>query len=115
MSTLLLLLVAGCAKNMDNGRETNGHDPTLEFLRSLRPDSVVEEPAKMGRRYADADIGNGNNRILYFGEPWSAGKPLIDEETGYSVTVIAGCVVTKDFVVLVEAYNSAMREHFRTQ
>jgi hypothetical protein len=76
---------------------------------------VVEDPTKTGRRYAEADIGNGNNRILYFGPPWSAGKPLIEDETGYPVTVTAGCTLTKDFVLLVEAYNSAMREHFRSQ
>lgn len=38
---------------------------------------------------------------------------MIDDETGYAVTVISGCIVTKAFTLLVEEYNLAIREHFR--
>ena len=89
-------------------------DVTLPFLRSLRPDSVIATPAKLGREFAETDRGSGIIRILYYGLPWSDGKPLIDDETGYPVTIIGGCIVTKDFTILVNEYNLAMREHFRT-
>jgi len=87
-------------------------DDTLQFLRNLRPNSDVMAPAELGRSYAQTDIRSDMKRILYYGVPWSRGKPLIDEATGYSVSITAGCVVSKDFVLFVEAYNSAMREHF---
>jgi hypothetical protein len=58
---------------------------------------------------AAKDIKAGTLRILYFGKPWSAGKPLVDDGTGYRVQVLAGCVVTEPFVAEVEAYNSAVR------
>ena len=85
---------------------------TLQFLRKLESNSKVATPAETGRAFAEADIGSGINRILYYGKPWSDGKPLIDDETGYPVTVISDCIVTKAFTLLVEEYNLAMREHF---
>lgn len=90
-------------------------DVTLQFLRRLRPDSTVPTPAQSGRTFAEADIKSGINRILYYGKPWSAGKPLIDEDTGYPVHITAGCVVTKDFMLLVNEYNLTMKKHFRNQ
>jgi hypothetical protein len=86
---------------------------TLQFLRKLESNSHLATPAETGRAFAEADIGSGINRILYYGKPWSEGKPLIDDQTGYPVTVISGCIVTKAFTLLVEEYNLAMREHFR--
>ena len=90
-------------------------DVTLPFLRRLGPNSDIATPAKTGRAFAVEDMGSGINRIQYCGKPWSAGKPLIDDETGYPITIIAGCIVTKDFTILVNEYNLAMREHFRTK
>jgi hypothetical protein len=63
-----------------------------------------------GATTASRDIAAGTLRILYYGKPWSAGKPLVDDATGYRVQLLAGCVVTEPFVAEVEAYNSAMRE-----
>jgi hypothetical protein len=88
-------------------------DVTLQFLRQLERNASAATPAKTGRAFAEADIGSGINRVLYYGPPWSDGKPLIDNETGYPVTVISGCIVTKAFTLLVEEYNLAMREHFQ--
>ncbi len=111
----MLLLVAGCAKSTESGIEVPADVPTLEFLKGLNPGPAIEEPAKLGRRCADADIGNGTLRILVFGLPSGGGGPPIDEETGYPEVRVAGCIVSSDFVVVVGAYNSAMREHFRAQ
>jgi len=87
-------------------------DVTLQFLRNLRPNSVINEPAELGRKYANVDIRSDTKRVLYYGAPWSQGKPLIDEATGYSITIAAGCTVTKDFVNFVEGYNEAVRAYF---
>ena len=90
-------------------------DVTLQFVRGLRLDSAVPTPTQSGRTFADADIKSGINRILYFGLPWSAGKPLIDKDTGYPVYIAAGCLVGKDFTLLVSAYNLTMRKQFQKQ
>lgn len=85
-------------------------DGTMEFLQGLRPDSKLADPAVKGRELAEADIATGERRILYYGRPWSEGKALIDDESGLKVVIATGCVVTRDFVKLVEAYNTAMRD-----
>lgn len=87
-------------------------DKTLAYFQSLQPDSEITEPETTGRRLAEADIAAERTRILYCGKPWSAGKPLIDDETGYRVEIMAGCTVSRNFVRLLDAYNSTMREHF---
>lgn len=88
-------------------------DATLQFLRQLGSDSNLVSPAELGRKYAQTDLESDFPRILYCGRPWSAGKPLIDDETGYPVTITAGCVVTPEFVQFVDAYNATVRVAFR--
>ncbi len=63
-----------------------------------------------GAATAAKDIKAGTFRILYFGKPWSVGKPLVDDRTGYRVQILGGCDVTAPFISEVDAYNSAMRE-----
>jgi hypothetical protein len=88
-------------------------DVALQFLRNLRPDTAIVKPAELARTHAAIDIRSDLKRVLYYGKPWSQGKALIDEETGYPITVAAGCAVTKDFVDFVEGYNATVREYFR--
>ena len=88
-------------------------DGTFQFLEGLRPDSAIKEPANEGRVYAEADLRRGLTRVLYYGKPWSQGKPFIDDETKYPVMIADGCVVGKDFVSFVGEYNRAMKEHFQ--
>ncbi|HLQ44952.1 MAG TPA: hypothetical protein VK137_09510 [Planctomycetaceae bacterium] len=90
-------------------------DVTLRFLEQMRPDTVFQEPAQLGRKSAEADLSSGFVRILYYGKPWSQGKPLIDDETGYPVTIANGCCVGKDFTLFVDEYNLAMKQHFNKQ
>lgn len=97
----------------ENAPPAEDIDETMDFLRKLRPDSKVEDPVASGRRLADDDLADGTARILYYGEPWSAGKPLVDDQTGYPVEIVAGCIVTRDFIQLVDAYNTKVRAHFR--
>jgi hypothetical protein len=52
----------------------------------------------------------GRPVILYYGKPWSGGKPLVDDATGLTVEVAGGCAVTKSFVAEVDAYNDAVRK-----
>ncbi|MBI5819874.1 MAG: hypothetical protein HZA88_12895 [Verrucomicrobia bacterium] len=65
-----------------------------------------------GAAHAIRDIKAGKPRILYFGKPWSVGKPLVDDPTGYPVEIVGDCSVTKAFVAEVEAYNSVMRDWY---
>jgi hypothetical protein len=75
----------------------------------------VEASKLQGAATTTKDIQARELRILYFGEPWSNGKPLIDDATGYRVQIVGGCVVTEAFVAEIDAYNKTMREwHAKT-
>lgn len=67
-------------------------------------------PRQCGEARARADIAAGKMRILYYGKPWSVGKPLRDDRTGLPVEIVAGCEVSAEFVAETDAYNAAMRE-----
>ena|GEM_PF-5619795 len=71
---------------------------------------AVTRAKERGAASAAKDILAGILRILYFGRPWSVGKPLVDDATGYRIQILGGCVVTGRFVAEVEAYNGAMRQ-----
>ena len=76
----------------------------------------IEAAKLQGAATATKDIKAGELRILYFGEPWSNGKPLVDKATGYRVQIVAGCLVTSQFVAEVDAYNKTMRDwHTKTK
>lgn len=76
----------------------------------------IDAAKLQGAATATKDIKSGALRILYFGKPWSTGRPLVDEATGYRVQIVAGCKVTSQFVAEVEAYNKTMRDwHARTK
>ncbi len=66
-------------------------------------------PAEMGVLRAREDIAKGKRRILYYGKPWSVGKPLIDDASGLPVEIVEGCAVTREFVGETDAYNRTMR------
>lgn len=63
-----------------------------------------------GKSSAAADIKAGKLRILYSGIPWSQGKPLFDDATGYRVEPLGGCAETTQFRAELDAYNQAMRD-----
>jgi HEAT repeat protein len=67
-------------------------------------------PEQKGRERAAADIKAGTPRILYYGKPWSLGKPLVDEASRLPVELVAGCDVMPEFVAETDAYNAAMRQ-----
>ncbi len=69
-----------------------------------------ESPSQRGERIARADLAKGTMQILYFGKPWSRGRPLVDDDSGLPVRIVAGCCVGKDFVDETDAYNHVMRE-----
>ena len=69
----------------------------------------MKTPESKGITRAKADIAQGNKQILYYGKPWSQGKPLVDEESGLPVKIVAGCCVTEEFVQETNAYNDTMR------
>jgi hypothetical protein len=71
--------------------------------------AAVTAAKERGAASAAKDIQAGTLRILYFGEPWSVGKPLVDDVTGYRVQILGGCFVTEPFKAEVETYNSVVR------
>ena|ERR1700712_3850047 len=71
--------------------------------------AAVESARRRGAEKAAADINAGRAVILYYGEPWSGGKPLFDDATGLPVQIVGGCDVSEVFVSEVEAYNNAVR------
>ncbi len=83
---------------------------------SLASQSMDSKPADLaaaaarGKTSANADIKAGRLRILYMGKPWSQGKPLFDELTGYRVEPLGGCAETPQFHAELDAYNQTMRE-----
>ncbi len=83
---------------------------------SLASKSMDSKPADLaaaaarGKASANADIKAGRVRILYTGKPWSQGKPLFDELTGYRVEPLGGCAETPQFRAELDAYNQTMRE-----
>lgn len=57
--------------------------------------AAVEAAGKRGSATAAADIQAGRPVVLYYGKPWSAGNPLVDDCTGLKVEVVGGCGVTR--------------------
>ena len=47
--------------------------------------SAVAAAKERGAATASKDIKRGTLRILYYGKPWSIGKPLVDDATGYRI------------------------------
>ena len=71
--------------------------------------------ALKGIMRAKKDIAAGKMKILYYGKPWSHGKPLIDDESGLPVEIVAGCCVRPEFVEETGAYNKTMRQEMKNK
>jgi hypothetical protein len=85
-----------------------------EISTNNKPEAIAAAK-KLGKQSAQRDIKAGAFRILYYGKPWSTGKPLVDETTGYRVQIIAGCSVSEPFIAETAAYNQTMRDwHSKT-
>jgi len=98
MVVISVALVAGCAKQPPQADiSTAAEQPTIS-------------PADRGIARARKDSAKGNVRILYYGKPWSVGKPLVDDTSGLPVEIVEGCSVTAEFVQETDAYNRTMRE-----
>jgi hypothetical protein len=69
----------------------------------------VRSAADRGRARAAAAAAAGRARVLHYGKPWSAGKPLVDDASGLPVEVLGGCAVTAEFCEETDAYNAAAR------
>ena len=88
-------------------------DETLKLLNILVLSSEeLEDAAATGRELAEADRRSGRARILQYGQPRISipGEKPVDKASGLPIKVAAGCVVSKSFVEVVDAYNEAMRE-----
>lgn len=102
-----------------DGEETGALSVTAEAalvanLPLPKPDRnspvAIEAGRVRGAAAARKDIQAGKPRIRYYGKPWSANKPLIDDATGYPVEIVAGCIVDRDFAAEVHEYSDTMRE-----
>ena len=95
-----LVIIVGCTPEAPSTKAPAAECGTRDRL----------SPAEKGVERARADIANGTMQILYYGKPWSADKPLIDDETGLSVKIVSGCCVTPEFTQETDAYNNTMRD-----
>jgi len=64
---------------------------------------AVKKARERGAATAAGDIKAGRPVILYYGKPWSQGKPLVDDATKLRVVVVGGCFASVVFVAEVEA------------
>jgi len=93
--------------------------PTLSVLKEniikLRArcngiDSIT--PYKIGIKKAQYDLKSGIHKTKYYGKPWSKGKPLVDDKTGFPVEIVSGCLITKDIADEIKGYNDEMRNAY---
>lgn len=107
LTAVALTLLAVSAVGLDKANEKS---PIVSSPMDVakNPDAVAVSK-KRGAATAAKDIEAGTLRILYYGKPWSAGKPLVDDATGFRVQIIGGCASSEPFRAEVEAYNSIMR------
>lgn len=99
---MILILIASLAIS---GRVFSQTDsPPSQGTNTLAP------AREKGEAQAKADIAKGTMQILYYGKPWSMGKPLLDDETHLPVKIVAGCCVVPEFVAETDAYNAVMRQ-----
>jgi hypothetical protein len=84
---------------------------SISYGRGPNPSPAILNANNKGEMRARQDIQEGKNRILYYGKPWSEGKPLIDDESGLPITIMEGCDITPEFAAETEAYNKVMREN----
>src|SRR5688572_11134288 len=50
--------------------------------------AAVAAAKERGVATASKDIKAGTSRILYYGIPWSVGRPLVDDATGHRVDIV---------------------------
>ena len=82
----------------------------------LAPDNSPEAIAKAQQRgsaTAAKDIQAGNLRILRYGLLTPTTSEERDEETGFRFQRVAGSILNSEFKAEADAYNFAMREHWR--
>ena len=107
------MICTGCKRETISER-MNSSPIKATLLDETTPKSIQEAKAR-GIRTAQKDIQDGILRILYYGPPWSAGKPLVDGETGYRIQLVSGCVVTELIRKEIDSYNLTMRDHYKTE
>ena len=84
--------------------------PRVQLNPAEKGPEAVMKAKERGAATAAADIKAGRPVILYFGKPWSQGKPLVDDATNLRVVVIGGCFASEAFVTEVGSYNAAIRD-----
>lgn len=84
-----------------------GTDGTL--IENIRK-AASESSSQRGERMAREHLAKGTMRILYYGKPWSQGKPMVDDASGLPVKIVAGCCIGRDFAEEIDAYNRVMRD-----
>ena len=103
-ATLVLVVITAVSLRAEDSPITSppvseDHSPT-----------AVAAAAERGAATAAKDIHAGTFRILYAGAPLPPDWPSQDEETGYRIQVVGGCIGDAVFDAEVEGYNRAMRE-----
>lgn len=104
-----ILLLALMRIGVQCARSTTG-SPNRGAILPATQAGLMKSLEEKGRDRAAADIKAGRLRILYYGLPWSMGKPLIDDESGLAIEIVEGCDVMPEFKAETDAYNASMRQ-----
>ncbi|MFZ2654338.1 MAG: hypothetical protein WAX69_05440 [Victivallales bacterium] len=91
------LAAFGCTKSSDDTPSIKDSKKLINFK-------------EKGIARAKEDIANGKMKILYYGKPWSQGKPLVDDNSGLPIEIVSGCSVTPEFQEETDSYNDTMRK-----
>ena len=92
------------------GRAARIDGETKPTIAARQKTSQVREGIS-GAAIAKEDIHSGNFRILFAGDSWPAGKPLLDVKTGFRIALIKnGSIKIPENEV--EAYNQTMRDWY---
>ena len=107
--------IVRCTKAHLKRLEMTVKENTKDILFIEMGSDVVKliSPKEKGIMRAKKDIVAGKMKILYYGKPWSQGKPLIDDRSGLPVEIVAGCCVRPEFVEETGAYNKTMRQEMK--
>ena len=113
---LFVIAVVSMSVLAQTGNRSTVHDVVpLKQASENQAENRLADARQKGETRAKADFANGTLQILYCGKPWSAGNPLIDDESHLPVKVVAGCTVSQEFVAETDAYNAAMRQSAKEQ
>lgn len=81
--------------------------PTKGTLRDIHRSTEYQSAYAQGQREAQENIAKGKPSIYTVGKP---GGSVVDQQTGFPLVAIAGCVVDDSIIGRRDGYNDRMKE-----